>query len=338
MLFSTRGEPIVIKDGDTASRQLAELETLAKSAPNDIRKRIIRDSKLLQAGIAGEQRILFELQNSHMPLCILHDVRLVYEGLSAQVDFIVVTPQRVFIIECKNLVGDIEVTSKGEFIRKASFAGRERREGIYSPIVQNRRHLELIKRIRLDRKGFVRRIAIESAFDDLYRGLVVLANPKTILNARYAQKEVKRQILRVDQLIDCIGSVNNEPGPGKTKFSWKETVELAESFLLYCKEQEIDLSQKYGIADTISAQKESNSRLDDRPAKSACKSADRIKQASIKKDIVNEAVPTCPICGAPMVMRTAKRGVRAGLDFFGCSKYPHCRGVVNIDPEPDQQR
>ena len=41
--------------------------------------------------------------------------------------------------------------------------------------------------------------------------------------------------------------------------------------------------------------------------------------------------PTCPKCGAPMVLRTAKRGDYAGRRFYGCSAYPKCRGIVNIE-------
>lgn len=35
----------------------------------------------------------------------------------------------------------------------------------------------------------------------------------------------------------------------------------------------------------------------------------------------------CPICGARMVRRTAKRGYRRGNQFWGCSCYPGCRGT-----------
>ena len=38
----------------------------------------------------------------------------------------------------------------------------------------------------------------------------------------------------------------------------------------------------------------------------------------------------CPTCGNPMVLRTAKKGDRAGSQFWGCSKYPACRGIRNI--------
>jgi restriction system protein len=35
----------------------------------------------------------------------------------------------------------------------------------------------------------------------------------------------------------------------------------------------------------------------------------------------------CPICKAPMTLRTARRGPNAGSAFYGCSRYPQCRGT-----------
>ena len=40
--------------------------------------------------------------------------------------------------------------------------------------------------------------------------------------------------------------------------------------------------------------------------------------------------PTCPACGKPMTLRTAKTGKNEGKQFWGCSAYPDCKGVVNI--------
>jgi hypothetical protein len=44
------------------------------------------------------------------------------------------------------------------------------------------------------------------------------------------------------------------------------------------------------------------------------------------------AVPNCPKCDAPMVRRTAQRGASAGNQFWGCSQYPQCRGIRQIEP------
>jgi len=49
-------------------------------------------------------------------------------------------------------------------------------------------------------------------------------------------------------------------------------------------------------------------------------------------------VPRCPKadCGAPMVLRTAKRGRNAGGQFWGCTKYPHCTGTRAVEKSPGQ--
>lgn len=40
--------------------------------------------------------------------------------------------------------------------------------------------------------------------------------------------------------------------------------------------------------------------------------------------------PVCPKCGSEMILRTAKSGANAGNQFWGCSTYPKCRGMVAV--------
>ncbi len=39
---------------------------------------------------------------------------------------------------------------------------------------------------------------------------------------------------------------------------------------------------------------------------------------------------TCPQCGSPMVIRESKKGQHKGNQFWGCSKFPQCRGLMKI--------
>ena len=41
---------------------------------------------------------------------------------------------------------------------------------------------------------------------------------------------------------------------------------------------------------------------------------------------------TCPLCGSPMKMRSSRYG-----PFYGCTKYPGCRGTRQIDEEVDEE-
>lgn len=44
--------------------------------------------------------------------------------------------------------------------------------------------------------------------------------------------------------------------------------------------------------------------------------------------LVDDGVPLCPKCGVPMVLRTARQGLNAGKQFYGCANYPKCREMV----------
>lgn len=41
--------------------------------------------------------------------------------------------------------------------------------------------------------------------------------------------------------------------------------------------------------------------------------------------------PQCPKCGSMMKLQTARKGKYAGRQFYGCSRYPTCKGIVNIE-------
>jgi uncharacterized protein YegP (UPF0339 family) len=47
---------------------------------------------------------------------------------------------------------------------------------------------------------------------------------------------------------------------------------------------------------------------------------------------------TCPTCGSAMILRLARGGAHRGEKFWGCSKYPRCRGFLEYlrpaRPEP----
>lgn len=44
----------------------------------------------------------------------------------------------------------------------------------------------------------------------------------------------------------------------------------------------------------------------------------------------NEPV-LCPKCSMPMVIRKASKGQNSGKEFYGCSNYPRCKEIINID-------
>lgn len=42
----------------------------------------------------------------------------------------------------------------------------------------------------------------------------------------------------------------------------------------------------------------------------------------------------CPKCGGGLVLRTVRKGEKAGQKFYGCQKYPGCRFIREVEEEP----
>ena len=228
-LFDKIKEPVFLKESSNAENQLEKLKGLEPLLNNEGKAKLRQEIKCVEYGIAGEKNIAFELKNSHIPMYILHDIYLESGDLSAQIDYLVFTKKLCFVIECKNLVGNIEINNTGDFIRTMEFGGKKKKEGIYSPITQNERHLELMKKIKADNKtNIIMKFMVGKYFEKFNKPIVVLANSKTVLNAKYAKKEVKNQVIKADQLVNYIKESCEKCK--ESKFSDSEMLAWAQSY------------------------------------------------------------------------------------------------------------
>ena len=237
-------EVVVLKDSTASKDYLAKLEALYAIAPPEVKPELEKEIKITQAGIVGEDNIMYELKNSGMDLVVLHDVYIQAGDLSAQIDFFVVSPKIMFSIECKNLYGNIEINNKGDFIRSFTFNGRTIKEGIYSPITQNERHLHVMQEKLRENLGMLGKISNSLFYDSFYKSLVVLANPKTVLNDRYAPKEVRQKVYRADQLVRVIKDMNK--ASNELKSSLTEMIEIGNKWLNRSSEYD-GFSSKYEV-------------------------------------------------------------------------------------------
>ena len=187
-LFDKMRGPVILKEDSSAKQQIEQLNVFLQTAPSEIKTQIEQDIRLLQYGIYGEDALMFELKNSHIPMYILHDLFFESNGLKAQIDYLIVTRKITFILECKNLYGDITIDNNSSFTREIRLGKYYRKEGIYSPITQNQRHLDMIREIRRSSKPALFRSVFDRNFNNNYKSIIVLANPKSILKMQYAPK------------------------------------------------------------------------------------------------------------------------------------------------------
>ena len=115
-LFKKFTETIFYKKDSQLEEQISALKELQQEYPNN--SKLNYKLKLCELGLIGENEIEFELKNANIGMYILHDVNLKYKDLTAQIDYIIITPGYTYFVECKNLIGNISVNNRGEFIRE----------------------------------------------------------------------------------------------------------------------------------------------------------------------------------------------------------------------------
>ena len=93
----------------------------------------------------------------------------------------------------------------------------------------------------------------------------------------------------------------------------KETEELAQFFLRSHCPQNVDYAEKYG------------QRFLSVPEDAAPDNVPAPQSATATESVI------CPKCGAPMVRRKATKGKNVGNEFYGCSRFPKCRCILNIE-------
>ncbi|MFA7055909.1 MAG: HRDC domain-containing protein [Acholeplasmataceae bacterium] len=171
--------------------QLNTLNQLLEKVSDESKEIIEQEIIKIKSGLSGEKNVYYELKNSRLPLVCLHDIRLEHNGYTAQFDFIIIASEFITVIETKKLYGNITIDHEGNFNREYLVKGRIFKEGMYSPITQNERHVRLLIDFLVDHK-FHKVSPIYS--------LVVIANDKTIVNKKFAKAEVKNMIIKYDQL------------------------------------------------------------------------------------------------------------------------------------------
>lgn len=243
-LFTKRIGTVFLKETSDTSEYIEKLEELKKQAPDEVKKRIEKQISNASYGERGEQNIAFQLKNSGLDMYVLHDIFLMYGEMSAQIDYLVITRKHVYVIECKNLYGNIEIDNKGTFIRNCQIGGKWIKEGMESPITQNQRHMLVLKELRKSSKGnFLTKMLFEKNFESTYKSIVVLANSKTILNDRFAKKEIKEQVIRADQLIEYIK--NTDAMSNDSSMNDEAMLNLAQFYLENNQRKKSDYTLQY---------------------------------------------------------------------------------------------
>lgn len=148
-----------------------------------------------------ERRIMESLLTLDMPMHILRDVNINYDGKSTRVNYMVFTRKMAFVIECDDIYNNIEIDPHGGFVRSSGDREHKNYEGVYYPMKKCKEHMDLIRKIKKDEmKGMSRFFQRIMHFDNWYKPVVVIADPYAAFSDIHAPKSFKQKVVRVDLL------------------------------------------------------------------------------------------------------------------------------------------
>lgn len=192
-------DTINYKENSDLQNKYDALKKLNEEFPNN--EDLLSELYIVKKGLDGENEISYQLKKAHIGMYVLRDIKVKYEDLTAQIDYVIITPVYTYYVECKNLVGNITVTDKGDFIREFTINGKKIKKGMYSPLRQVEAQREVIRKIWESKSSLIKKFFALKNFEYFNRVLVVAANQDTILNTNRAPKEIKYKILRADALV-----------------------------------------------------------------------------------------------------------------------------------------
>ena len=192
-------DTIIYKENSDLQEKYNALKKLNEEYPNN--EELMNEMYFIKKGFDGENEIAYQLKKSNIGMYVLRDVKVKYEDLTAQIDYVIITPVFIYYVECKNLVGNITVNEKGDFIREYTINGKKIKKGMYSPLRQVEEQREVLRKIWNSNATILDKFFASKNFDNYRRVLVVAANKDTILNTTKAPKDIKYKILRADSLI-----------------------------------------------------------------------------------------------------------------------------------------
>lgn len=213
---------------DLQTRYDALKKLAAEYHDND---KLYTELSIVKRGLDGENEIAYQLKKASIGMYVLRDVKVEYKDLTAQIDYIIITPAYTYYVECKNMVGNITITERGDFIRELTINGKKIKKGIYSPLRQVEAQREVIRKIWDAKTSALKKLIASKDFNHYRRVLVVVANQSTILNVGKAPKDIKYKVMRADSLVRQIEYDLKHRGAGEYNRTKRDMEEIAQWYI-----------------------------------------------------------------------------------------------------------
>ena len=233
--------------GNETENQITLLKKLLKNSKNEAQKKLIQvDLTKLVNGYKAEKEnayyIDFEFKDSNN-IIVLHDIRIEYNGRTAQIDHILISRVEISILESKSFSGHLTIKDDGSLLVKYNHSYKT----LPNPIEQNNRHLKVLKDF-IDSKFELP--TNTKVFGGISFQTKVLINPKTVLinkNLPVGYERADSYVSRRNNEIDNTSGLNVLKLVS-TMMPIDKAKELAKFLMQHHTPVTFDYSKKYPIA------------------------------------------------------------------------------------------
>ena len=234
---------------------------------------------------------------------------------TSEIDVIMIHRSGIYVFESKNYSGWIFGSETSQTWTQTFKRGRGSvKEHFYNPIKQNSTHIKYLKK-QLKEEMPIRSIIIFSERCEL-KSIEILSSDVSVIRRFDLHAVVERMM--------------HENGESLDEVKIKDIYERLYPFTQVSddvKERHINSIEKrykttVGLDNPSKVIEGETNNADD-------KDSEVLIDESVKDQITHENM-ICPRCGAKLVLRTSKKGERAGKNFYGCSTFPKCRYIQDI--------
>lgn len=130
-------------------------------------------------GLIGEERVAFQLKKCKEDILCLYNIILKVEDIKVQFDYIVISHDIIYILEVKNLLGNVMINEDLSVIRTIYKNNRIEQSGMENPFIQIEYQIKQLE-LFLNSIGYNKKV----------RGLLIMANDKTIITNKSSYKDI----------------------------------------------------------------------------------------------------------------------------------------------------
>lgn len=236
------------------------------------------------------------------------------DGQTTEVDVLMLATKGIFVFESKNYSGWIfgSENQKNWYQTLPMGKGRQSsKETFFNPIMQNRLHIKSLQ-------SFLGK-------DVPMHSVVVFSNRCTFkgIDIKSDQQIVHR--------VDVSGAVATIANKVTDCLTQSDINELYEK-LYPCSQVDVSVKENH----IANIRKTANAKAVDASCNSLIensafetKESEECGQNRVEQKKEDELM--CPKCGGALILRTATKGANAGKQFYGCSNFPKCRYIRELE-------